>query len=113
VTALLDSSTKLGANASVAVGPVGAGAEVATANLSADLISYTRNKGLYAGVSIEGAVIGARADWNRSYYGISVTPTEILIEHKVSNPQAAVLLAAVIRVGGGSSTEAGPKAMPE
>lgn len=113
VTALLSSSAKFGANASIAVGPVGAGAEAATANLSADLVSYTRNKGLYAGVSIEGAVVGARNDWNRSYYGKTVTPTDILVEHKVSNPQAAELIAAVARVGGGTTTAPGPSAKAE
>jgi len=113
VTALLGSSAKLGANASIAVGPVGAGAEAATANLSADLVSYTRNKGLYAGVSIEGAVVGARNDWNRSYYGKTVTPTDILVEHKVSNPQAAELIAAVARIGGGSTMVPGPSAKAE
>jgi len=113
VTALLGSSAKLGANASIAVGPVGAGTEAATANLSADLISYTRNKGLYAGVSIEGAVVGARNDWNRSYYGKTVTPTDILVEHKVSNPQAAELIAAVARIGGGSTMVPGPSAKAE
>jgi lipid-binding SYLF domain-containing protein len=113
VTALLGSSTKLGANASIALGPVGAGAEAATANLSADLVSYTRNKGLYAGLSIEGAVVGARDEWNRSYYGMAVTPIDILVEHQVSNPQAAKLIAAVARVGGGSTSAPGPSAQAE
>jgi lipid-binding SYLF domain-containing protein len=107
VTALLGSAAKLGANASIAIGPVGAGAEAATANLSADLVSYTRNKGLYAGVSIEGAVIGAREGWNQAYYGKPVTPTEILVEHKVSNPQAAELIAAVARMGRGKPAVSG------
>jgi len=110
VTALLGSAVKLGANASIAIGPVGAGAEAATANLSADLVSYTRNKGLYAGVSIEGAVVGARDEWNQAYYGKPVTPTEILVEHKVSNPQAAELIAAVARIGRGSPPVSGSSA---
>jgi SH3 domain-containing YSC84-like protein 1 len=113
VTALLGSSGKLGANASIALGSVEAGAEAATANLSADLVSYTRNKGLYAGLSIEGAVVGARNEWNRSYYGMTVTPTDILVEHKVSNPQAARLIAEVAGVAGGSTTVPGPSAKAE
>lgn len=112
-TALLSTSAKLGASASVAIGPLGAGAEAATANLSADLVSYTRNKGLYAGVSIEGAIVGPQDDWNRSYYGKTVTPTEILVEHTVSNPQAAELIAAVARIGRGSPTDRGPSAKAE
>jgi len=101
VTALLSPSAKLGANASIAVGPVGAGAEAATANLSADLVSYTRNQGLYAGVSIAGAVVATRDDWNRAYYGKPVSPTEILVERSVSNPQAEKLIAVVTRLGAG------------
>jgi lipid-binding SYLF domain-containing protein len=113
VKALMSSSVKLGANASIAVGPVGAGAEAASENLSVDLVSYTRNKGLYAGLSIEGAVVGAREDWNRAYYGGRVTPTEILVERRVSNPQAAVLIAAVAKTGGGSPASPGPSARAE
>jgi SH3 domain-containing YSC84-like protein 1 len=101
VTSLLSTSAKLGAKASVAVGPIGAGAEAATANLSVDLVSYTRNKGLYAGVSVDGAVVASRDGLNQSYYGRPATPTEILIEREVSNPQAAGLIAAVARVAGG------------
>lgn len=104
VQALLSTSAKLGANASVAVGPVGVGAEAATANLSADLVSYTRNKGLYAGVSLEGAIVGARDEWNRSYYGKAVTPADILNEREVSNPHSTRLIAAVARVAGGSAS---------
>jgi lipid-binding SYLF domain-containing protein len=100
VQALLHTSGKLGANASVAVGPVGVGAEAATANLSVDLVSYTRNKGLYAGVSLEGAIVGARDEWNRSYYGKAVAPADILIEREVSNPHSAELIAAVARAAG-------------
>ena len=62
VTALLSTSTKLGADVGIAVGPVGAGAEAATANLSADIVSYSRAKGLYAGVSLEGAIVATRPE---------------------------------------------------
>lgn len=105
VTALLSPSAKLGANASLAVGPVGAGAEVATANLSADLVSYTRNQGLYAGVSVAGAIVGPRADWNQAYYGRTVTPVEILVRPEVSNPQASGLIAAIARIAAMSSRD--------
>ncbi len=104
VSALLSPSAKLGANASVAIGPVGAGAEAATANLSADLVSYSRNKGLYAGISLEGAYVGPRNALNQAYYGKPVTPTQILIQREVSNPHSSRLIAEVARVGGGAST---------
>jgi lipid-binding SYLF domain-containing protein len=95
VKALLDTSVKLGANVSVAAGPVGAGATAATANFSTDIVSYARAKGLYAGVSLEGAVVATRDLMNQAYYGFNVTPRDILIERKVSNPQAADLIKAV------------------
>ncbi len=100
VDALLTTSAKLGAQASVAVGPVGAGAEAATANLSADLVSYSRHQGLYAGLSAEGAVVSPRNALDRAYYGRPVTPEQILVRREVENPQADGLIGAVSRVAG-------------
>jgi lipid-binding SYLF domain-containing protein len=107
VRALLATSGKLGANASVAVGPVGVGAEAATANLSADLVSYSRNQGLYAGISLEGAIVSPRDALARAYYGREVTPAQILVQREVANPQAAGLIAAVARAAGGSASVRG------
>jgi len=100
VASLLSTSAKLGADVGIAVGPVGAGAEAATANLSADLVSYSRSKGLYAGVSLEGAVVAVRSGLNKAYYGKEVTPTAILIQHEVTNQQAAGLIGAVSKAAG-------------
>jgi lipid-binding SYLF domain-containing protein len=99
VAALLSSSVKLGVDASIAAGPVGVGVTAATANLSADIISFSRSKGLYGGVSLEGAVVATRGSWNAAYYGKEVTPTEILIRRTVSNPQATGLIQEVARAG--------------
>ena len=88
VDKLLTSSFKLGGDASIAAGPVGGGAK---SNVMTDIISYMRSKGAYAGVSLEGAVIAARAKWNQAYYGKAVTPVEILVENSVSNPGSAEL----------------------
>jgi lipid-binding SYLF domain-containing protein len=101
VTSLLATSAKLGADVGVAAGPVGAGAEAATANLSADIISYSRAKGLYAGVSLEGAVVATRDALNKAYYGKEVSPTDILVRHSVSNKHATGLLVAVSKVATG------------
>jgi lipid-binding SYLF domain-containing protein len=100
VTALLSHSAKLGADAGVALGPVGAGAEAATANLSVDLVSYSRAQGLYAGISLEGAVVATRDGLNKAYYGKEVTPTAILVRHEARNPQAAGLIGAVSKAAG-------------
>lgn len=85
VKAFLSNNLKLGVDAGIAAGPVGIGAEAATANLSADIISYSRSKGLFAGISLEGAVIATRNSWNHAYYGKPATATDILIIHNVSN----------------------------
>ncbi len=95
VTSLLSTSAKLGGDVSVAAGPVGAGAEAATANLSGDIISYSRAKGIYAGVSVEGAVVATRGALNKAYYKKDVTPTDILIRRSVTNKGATGLLQAV------------------
>jgi lipid-binding SYLF domain-containing protein len=100
MTALLATSAKLGADAGMAVGPVGAGAEAATANLSVDIISYSRTKGLYAGVSLEGAVVATRGALNKAYYGKDVSPTDIVVKRTVSNQKAAGLLSAVEKAAG-------------
>lgn len=89
VTALLTSNVKLGGNAGVAAGPVGAGAAGSTAALSADILSYSRAKGLYAGLSLDGAVMKTRDNWNAAYYGQPVTPTDILITDKAKRPADA------------------------
>lgn len=101
MTSLLATSAKLGADAGVALGPVGAGAEAATANLSADIISYSRAKGLYAGISVEGAVVASRGALNRAYYAADVSPTDILVRRTVTNPQAAGLIEAVSKAVAG------------
>ena len=95
VRSLLTNSLKLGADAGLAVGPVGMGTSAASANLSADILSFARSKGLYGGISLEGAVIATRNDWNRAYYGREVTPTDIIVRRDVSNPEARGLIEAV------------------
>jgi lipid-binding SYLF domain-containing protein len=103
VMALLSSSVKLGADVGIAVGPVGAGADAATANLSADIISFSRSKGLYGGVSLEGAVVAVRDGLNGAYYGKAVSPSDILIARSVKNDQAAGLRSMVTKIAGGKN----------
>jgi len=103
VNALLSPSVKLGADVGVAAGPVGAGASAATANISADILTFALSKGLYAGISLEGAVVAVRNEWNGAYYSKpGVTPTDILIRKNVSNPGSAKLIAAVSKAAGGT-----------
>jgi len=104
VESLLTSTFKLGGDISVAVGPVGAGVEGSTAmNLSADMLSFARAKGLFGGISLEGAVIATREEWNRDYYGKDLRPTDIFVKRSVTNPQSADLRAALDRAVAGKS----------
>jgi lipid-binding SYLF domain-containing protein len=96
LAALYATSAKLGAGVSVAVGPVGAGAEGATAqNFSADMVSFSRCQGAFVGVSLAGSIITTNDDWNRDYYGKELRPVQILVNHEVSNPGARPLIGAV------------------
>jgi lipid-binding SYLF domain-containing protein len=98
LNAMLSTSFKLGADATLALGPYGAGVAGATANLSADLVSFARAKGLYAGLSIDGAVVDTRDGLNRAYYGREVTPTDILVAGGVRNPQAGGLTTTLTKI---------------
>ena len=61
--AMLSTDVKLGGDVSVAAGPVGAGAKAATT----DVLSFSRSKGIYGGVSLEGMVISPRGQLNHAY----------------------------------------------
>ncbi|MCD6305083.1 MAG: lipid-binding SYLF domain-containing protein [Deltaproteobacteria bacterium] len=100
VAAFLSNSLKLGADVGVAIGPAGAGAAAATANLSADILSFARSKGLFGGVSVDGAVVAVRDSLNQAFYGKKVSPTDILAKHAVDNKAAAGLIAAVKKASG-------------
>jgi lipid-binding SYLF domain-containing protein len=89
VDSLLANKIKLGADGSVAMGPKGIGADT---NLQADFITFTRAKGLYAGVSFDGASIRARDELNSAYYGRDVRPADIIIAKKAKpNPHSKKL----------------------
>ena len=94
VDKMLTSSVKLGGDTSVSVGPVGAGVK---SNAMADIFSFSRSKGAFAGLAFDGSVVATRDKWNNNYYGKPVTPVDILIKHSVSNPGAAGLREAVAK----------------
>ncbi len=90
--AVIRSQMKLGADASIAAGPVGKGLEASTTTaLNADIYSFAKTKGLFAGISLEGAVIASRENMNYAYYGRSVTPEGIVFRREVEAPNAAPL----------------------
>ena len=89
LNSLLSPSFKIGGDASVAAGPVGAGAR---ADITADLIAFARAKGVYGGVNLDGTVVNTNDGWNSVYYGRSVLPPDILIRKSVTNSNSAPLL---------------------
>jgi SH3 domain-containing YSC84-like protein 1 len=99
MTQMLNPTVTLGADVSAVAGPVGGGIGGATALLSADIVTYARSKGAYAGVSLQGSVLTVRNDLNTAYYGRPVTATDILVRG-IQNPQAMPLIAAVARLAG-------------
>ncbi|MEM8799516.1 MAG: lipid-binding SYLF domain-containing protein [Pseudomonadota bacterium] len=91
VDALLTTDVKLGGDVSVALGPIGTGIKAQTA----DILAYTRSKGAYGGLNLEGAVVKTRNDLNDGYYAQDVSPADILIRRSVGNPDADQLRAAI------------------
>jgi lipid-binding SYLF domain-containing protein len=80
---------KLGADASVAMGPVGGGAQVK--GITADVVAYAKKKGAFVGMAVDGSIIAVSDDSNAAYYGKPVRPTDILVKQSVSNPKSADL----------------------
>jgi lipid-binding SYLF domain-containing protein len=100
VEALLNSEFKLGADASVAMGPLGAGIEASsTTNVGADIYAFSRAVGLFGGGALEGAKILNRQDYNDGYYGAVAPPRDVVIERKFFNPQADKLRQALPKGG--------------
>lgn len=96
MNSMLAANFKIGGDASVAAGPVGAGAK---SDVTADLISFSRAKGVYGGVNLDGTLVNLSDDWNKAYYGKPVQPVDILIKGAVSNKGAAKLLGDVAKAG--------------
>jgi lipid-binding SYLF domain-containing protein len=94
---LLYSKVKLGADASAAAGPKGRTAEGATdIVMSAEILSYSRNKGLFAGVSLEGSTLRSDGSANEKLYGRKLTAKEIIRGGKVGVPASARELVALL-----------------
>ncbi|MBN1405673.1 MAG: lipid-binding SYLF domain-containing protein [Candidatus Omnitrophica bacterium] len=90
VDALLQGKFKLGADAAVAAGPVGRATEASTdIQLKGGILSYSRSRGLFAGVKLEGAVITQHWDGNQMLYGKKLSAKEILIDKKAEMPKSA------------------------
>ena len=95
---ILSSHVKLGGDASVAAGPKGRDAQAATdAYMKAEILSYSRSSGLFAGVSLAGATLRADNDANERVYGRKITAKEIVLDGKVSVPKTGRHLVNVLQ----------------
>src|SRR6516162_3458075 len=87
---LLNSKVKLGADASAAAGPKGRTTEGATdIVMNAEILSYSRNKGLFAGVSLEGSTLRSDGSANEKLYGRKVSAKEVIRDGRVGVPSCA------------------------
>src|SRR5580692_11817604 len=94
---LLSSKVKLGADASAAAGPKGRTAEGATdVVMTAEILSYSRNKGLFAGISLEGSTLRSDGSANENLYGQKLDAKDIIVDHKVAIPPSAKDLVALL-----------------
>jgi lipid-binding SYLF domain-containing protein len=99
MNSMLAANFKLGGDASVAAGPVGVGAK---SDVVADMIAFTRAKGIYGGLNLDGTLVNLSDDWNRAFYGAPVQPTDIFVRGSVTNPGADNLRAAIAKAAGGA-----------
>jgi lipid-binding SYLF domain-containing protein len=89
VQAVINHQGKLGGDIQMTMGQVGAGISAATTtNVGADIAGFAHGMGVYAGVSLEGAVLARRNDLNQAYYGNGATPQTIVFENRFANLQA-------------------------
>jgi lipid-binding SYLF domain-containing protein len=94
---LLTSKVKLGADASAAAGPKGRTAETATdVVMKAEVLSYSRSKGLFAGVSLEGSTLRSDGSANEKLYGQKLNAKDIIRGGKVKAPPSASELIALL-----------------
>ncbi|MEJ2082425.1 MAG: lipid-binding SYLF domain-containing protein [Acidobacteriota bacterium] len=90
---LLKSKVKLGADASIAAGPEGRTATASTdALMTAEILSYSRSKGLFAGVSLAGSTLRQDSGANQDLYGRKISARQIVLEHKVKTPPEGAAL---------------------
>jgi lipid-binding SYLF domain-containing protein len=95
--ALMKGKAKLGADASIAAGPVGRDAEASTnAAMSAQMLSYSRAQGVFAGVSLSGTSLGPDGGANEKLYGKKVTATQIIGGNAGPAPDSAKELLAIL-----------------
>ena len=94
---ILSSKVKLGADAAAAAGPKGRNAAAATdVVMKAEILSYSRSRGLFAGVSLEGSTLRSDGGANKNLYGKDLSAKDIILGGKVAAPASAASLTSVL-----------------
>jgi len=95
---LLHSKVKLGADAAVSAGPKGRDAQADTdITMRAEMLSYSRSRGVFVGVSLEGSTLRPDREANRRLYGSDVSETQLIKESKVVAPESAHTLLSALQ----------------
>jgi len=111
LAAIMDNEFKIGAGAGLAFATVGAGVEGSTtAALRADVVSFAESRGLFAGITLDGALLSSTTSWNRAYYGQDFAARQIVMQMAANNPGADPLRATLTRFGGAPMAQAVPYA---
>jgi len=109
LAALMDSQFKIGADASIAVATIGGGiAGATTAAVGADIVTFAKTRGLYAGIALDGSLLTGRSEWNRLYYGQSYGARQIVVDMAAHNPGADPLRGALMRYGANATAQQVP-----
>ena len=100
LSAIMDDQFKLGADASATFVSLGGGVEGATtAALRADIVGFTRARGLFAGIALSGSLITQKTEWNQAYYGRAMAGRQIVVDAAAANPAADPLRLALLQAG--------------
>ncbi|HKE31400.1 MAG TPA: lipid-binding SYLF domain-containing protein [Candidatus Angelobacter sp.] len=113
IDSILRSKVKLGADAAAAAGPKGRDAQAATDVLMhAEILTYSRSRGLFAGISLDGSTLRPDNSASEKVYGRKITAREIVIQHKVGTPAAGQLLVSTLQKAS-PSNKSEPKSLKE
>lgn len=113
IDSILKSKVKLGADAAAAAGPKGRDAQAATDVLMhAEILTYSRSRGLFAGVSLDGSTLRADNSASEKVYGRKITGREIVLQHKVGTPAAGKLLVSTLQKAS-PTNRSDPKSLKE
>jgi SH3 domain-containing YSC84-like protein 1 len=98
IDSILRSKVKLGADAAAAAGPIGRDAQAATDVLMrAEILTYSRSRGLFAGISLDGSTLRPDNSATEKVYGQKVSARDVVIGHKVSTPKAGELMVGALQ----------------